>query len=77
MKSLERIKNAKRDGDYELVAKGLGKSPRTIRAIVDGYRKDKRELVKQAFDILFKHRHKSEAQVINQIEELVAQEVEA
>ena len=71
MKSLERIKNEKRDGDYELVGKGLRKSANTIKAIVYGYRKDKDALVEDAFNILFAHRDQSEHMVIDQINHLL------
>jgi hypothetical protein len=63
MKSLERIKNGKHVGDYELIAKATGKSVNTIRAIVYGYRKDTDGLVEAAFNILFDHRDQSDLAV--------------
>ncbi len=78
MKSLERIKNQLRDGDYDLVGAGLGESPNTIKAKVHGYRRDIGGVVEKAFNILFKHRDLSEAQLIAQLKRLrEQQEVES
>lgn len=78
MKSLDRIKNQLRDGDYELVGTGLGESPNTIKAKVHGYRRDIGGVVEKAFKILFKTRDLSEAQVLDQLKQLrKEQEVES
>jgi hypothetical protein len=70
MKSLERIKNRLQSGDYELIATGLGKSPNTIKAIVHGYRRDIDDMVKEAFEILFTCRGKTEGEVLAKLKEL-------
>jgi hypothetical protein len=66
MKSLTTIKNQLRNGDYDLVATGLGVSRDLVVAVVHGYRKDHHRIA-EAFEILFDSRGKNEAEVIEKL----------
>ena len=75
MKTFEKVKRQKKDGDYELVADALGLSKDTIRSIVNGRRKDNSHVL-LAFNILFELRDAFPKLVKHHIETGRTQEVD-